>query len=208
MSDTPQPPSAAAPWRSRPVFITSTFADMQAERDWLRYHVFPELAERLRERRHYLEPIDLRWGVETRTVDQQQAKELLVLKVCLEEINRSRPFLIGLVGDRYGWVPPPERMRAATDEAGYQTDVEGKSVTALEIEYGVLAEADPGNAGWQRGVTVSCYKLGNFCQQAGDGSEAATYWGRCRDILRSMRDRGMFLDPPAVQVLEQLERMF
>ena len=129
-------------WRSRPVFISSTFTDMQAERDWLRDHVIPELQERLRERRHHLEPIDLRWGVETVTVAEQQAKELLVLKVCLDEIRRSRPFLIALVGDRYGWVPPEERMRAAVDEEGFRTDVEGKSVTALEIEFGVLDSAD------------------------------------------------------------------
>jgi hypothetical protein len=55
----------AAIWRSRPVFITSTFRDMHAERDWLRTRVFPELEERLRDRRIHLEPIDLRWGIDT-----------------------------------------------------------------------------------------------------------------------------------------------
>ncbi len=131
-----------APWVSRPVFVTSTFADMQAERDHLRDHVFPVLEERLRQRRHNLEPIDLRWGVETVAVDQQHAKELLVLKVCLGEIRRSRPFLIGLIGDRYGWAPPEERMKAAIDEEGFATDLTGKSITALEIEYGALADPD------------------------------------------------------------------
>ena len=131
-----------AVWRSRPVFISSTFSDMQAERDWLQHRVIPELQERLRERRHNLEPIDLRWGVETVTIGDQQAKELLVLKVCLDEIRRARPFLIALVGDRYGWVPSEERMRAAVEEQGFRTDVEGKSVTALEIEFGVLESAD------------------------------------------------------------------
>jgi hypothetical protein len=56
---------ASPAWKSRPVFDTSTFNDMQAERDYLRHHVFPVLEERLRQRRHHLEPIDLRWGVET-----------------------------------------------------------------------------------------------------------------------------------------------
>jgi len=50
-------------WRSRPVFVTSTFRDMHAERDYLHDHVFPELVERLRERFHHLEPVDLGWGV-------------------------------------------------------------------------------------------------------------------------------------------------
>lgn len=133
---------AAALWRSRPVFVSSTFADMHAERDYLRSHVFPELQQRLRERCHHLEPVDLRWGVQTITVDEQHVKETLVLKVCLEEINRCRPFLLVLLGDRYGWIPPGERMQAAVAEAGFQTETSGKSVTALEIEYGVLESTD------------------------------------------------------------------
>jgi len=44
-------------WHTRPVFITSTFRDMQKERDYLRDKVFPELMEKLRDRRHRLEPI-------------------------------------------------------------------------------------------------------------------------------------------------------
>ena len=71
------------------MFISSTFADMQAERDWLRDHVIPELQQRLRERRHHLAPIDLRWGVETVTVGEQESKELLVLKVCLNESSAA-----------------------------------------------------------------------------------------------------------------------
>ena len=54
-----------APWRSRPVFISSTFRDMQAERDYLVSRVFPDLEEQLRAYRTHLEPIDLRVGVET-----------------------------------------------------------------------------------------------------------------------------------------------
>ncbi|MBW2714314.1 MAG: DUF4062 domain-containing protein, partial [Deltaproteobacteria bacterium] len=129
-------------WQSRPVFITSTFRDMHAERDHLRNVVFPELAERLRERRHHLEPIDLRWGVETIGEEDEQAKQLLVLKVCLNEVERSRPFLIGLLGDRYGWIPPEERMRAAAREAGFDKEVAGRSVTDLEIDFGVLSSTE------------------------------------------------------------------
>jgi hypothetical protein len=125
-------------WRSRPVFISSTFRDMHAERDHLRNHVFPALEDRLRERRHYLEPIDLRQGVETATLAEERARDLQVLKVCLDEIERSRPFLLVLLGDRYGWAPPEDRIAAAAQEAGLDTEAAGKSVTALEIEFGLL----------------------------------------------------------------------
>jgi tetratricopeptide (TPR) repeat protein len=130
---------SVAEWRTQPVFISSTFRDMHAERDYLARVVFPALEERLHERRVDLVAIDLRWGVETLSVDEGE-RELHVLKVCLNEIERSRPFFIGLLGDRYGWMPPVGRMRKAIDEAGFAADVSGKSITALEIEFGVLAD--------------------------------------------------------------------
>ena len=132
-------PSPKFAWKAQPIFISSTFTDMMAERDALMHYVFPELAERLRERRIHLEPIDLRWGVETTDKKEQMEKELLVLKVCLDEIDRCKPFLIGMIGDRYGWVPPEERMKAAEEEKGFKSVHRNKSITALEIEYGVLS---------------------------------------------------------------------
>ena len=129
-------------WTTRPIFISSTFKDMYAERDWLQHHVFPRLAENLRERRLFLAPIDIRLGVETSVLETDESKELMVLKVCLDEIEWSRPFLLVLLGDRYGWVPPRERTETAAREKGTYLDVNGKSVTALEIEFGILKE-DP-----------------------------------------------------------------
>jgi tetratricopeptide (TPR) repeat protein len=127
-------------WQARPVFISSTFVDMQAERDYMRTRVFPDLEERLRGRRRNLEWVDLRVGVATATQRDEQARELHVLKVCLDEVRRCRPFLIVLVGDRYGWVPPEDRIRAAAAEEGFSEDVAGRSVTDLEIDFGVLSD--------------------------------------------------------------------
>lgn len=135
-------------WRSRPVFITSTFLDMHAERDWLRVHVFPVLEDRLRERFHHLETVDLRWGVDSASAEQEHDRELAVLTVCLREIERSRPFLIGLLGDRYGWRPPAARITAAAREAGLGDDVADKSVTELEILYGVLRSPAQRQRSW------------------------------------------------------------
>ncbi len=49
------PESGIQQWRTRPIFISSTFRDMHAERDCLRQHVFPRLEEELLKRRHHLE---------------------------------------------------------------------------------------------------------------------------------------------------------
>jgi len=73
--------SSSGAWCARPVFISSTFRDMHAERDYLRSHVFPRLEEEFRARRHFLGPIDLRLGVETAQEGTEEARELLVLKV-------------------------------------------------------------------------------------------------------------------------------
>jgi len=133
-----------AGWISRPVFITSTFLDMQAERDILRDKVFPALEERLKPRRAHLEWIDLRVGVRDPTSDKEGARETEALKVCLAEVKRSRPFLIGLIGDRYGSTPSLEHARAAVAEAAEAGEtaigekLEGRSVTELEIAFGVL----------------------------------------------------------------------
>ena len=130
-------------WKSQPLFVSSTFRDMHAERDHLHRVVFPALEEWLREHRILLEPLDLRWGVETSGEAEAEAKEQLVLKVCLDGINECRPFLIVLLGDRYGWQPPAERLAITAGEYGFEPEaVSGMSVTALEIEAGLLASED------------------------------------------------------------------
>jgi hypothetical protein len=43
--------------------------------------------------------VDLRWGI----TDEQKA-EGQVLPICLAEIKRCRPYFIGLLGERYGWI--------------------------------------------------------------------------------------------------------
>src|SRR5579859_4466245 len=129
-------------WQSRPVFISSTFADMQAERDHLRNYVFPELEERAKSRRRHLGWVDLRLGVATPRQQDADARELQILKVCLAEVRRCRPFLIVLLGDRYGWVPPAATVARYAAEEGFVADVVGRSVTDLEIRFGVLANPD------------------------------------------------------------------
>ena len=131
-----------APWRTFSIFISSTFADMQAERDHLKNVVFPRVEEELQKRRIKLEIVDLRWGVDTTSMAQEDEREANVLKVCMDEIKRCRPFFIGLLGDRYDWVPPLERMKTALVGEKHIVPEKGRSVTDLEIEFGVLASQD------------------------------------------------------------------
>src|SRR5262245_19794448 len=119
-------------WRSVRVFIASTFRDMQAERDHLVRVVFPALREQLEPHRVHLIDIDLRWGV-----TREQAENDQVLGLCLQQIDECRPFFVGILGERYGWVP----TRYPTDALkrhGWVQHHTGKSVTELEVLHGVL----------------------------------------------------------------------
>jgi hypothetical protein len=89
------------------VFISSTFRDMHAERDYLCRVVFPELRERCLRAGAEFVGLDLRWGI---TQDEAQTRG--VLAICLDEIENCRPFFVSLLGDRFGWVPPPEEVPA------------------------------------------------------------------------------------------------
>ena len=82
------------------VFVSSTFKDMHAEREELIKRIFPQLRKLCEQRGVTWTEVDLRWGI----TDEQKA-EGKVLPICLEEIKRCRPFFIGLLGERYGWVP-------------------------------------------------------------------------------------------------------
>jgi hypothetical protein len=57
-----------------------------------------------------------------------------------DEIERARPISVGLVGYRYGWVPPAVKASSVVND-GLTGDVAGMSATALEIEFGALAKA-------------------------------------------------------------------
>ena len=128
--------------RSVRIFLSSTFRDFGEERDLLVRKVFPALRAKLRERFVDLVDVDLRWGI---TAEQAERGE--VLPICLAEIDRARPFFVGMLGERYGWIPPAEafdpdlveRQAWLSDHRG------GKSVTELEILHGVLN--DPAMAG-------------------------------------------------------------
>ena len=142
--------SSALVWKARPIFISSTFRDMHAERDYLRAHGFLRLVEQLRERSHNLDTIDLRQGVETASETDEAKREMQVLKVCLDEIQRSKPFLVALLGERYGHIPPADRITDAARDAGLPASVEvaDRSVTELEILFGVLENKEQQKRSW------------------------------------------------------------
>jgi len=123
-------------WGKVHVFISSTFNDMHAERDYLVKQVFPELREWCEKRKLNLVDIDLRWGV----TEQDALHNKSVVKVCLDRIDDCRPFFLCFLGQRRGWVPGEGDISAATFEEfpglrGYAGDA---SVTEMEILHALV----------------------------------------------------------------------
>ena len=119
-------------WKTVRVFISSTFRDMHAERDHLVKRVFPALRERLQKYRIHLVDVDLRWGI-----TEEESEKDQVLDLCLQQIDECRPLFVGILGERYGWVPETFTEEAASKYGWVQYHT-GKSVTELEIVHGVL----------------------------------------------------------------------
>lgn len=80
------------------VYVCSNFRDMQAERAHLREVVFPQVSRQCQEQGISFEAVDLRWG----GVSEDVVENIDSLEHALAEIDRCRPWFIGILGARYG----------------------------------------------------------------------------------------------------------
>jgi hypothetical protein len=116
------------------VYICSSFRDMHGERDYLVKFVFPQLRTLCESRGVTWVDVDLRWGI---TAEESASGK--VVSIVMDEIGRCRPFFIGLLGERYGYVPqelPAELIASHPWVLKYPR----VSVQELEIIHGVLRD--------------------------------------------------------------------
>jgi hypothetical protein len=90
--------------------VSSTFDDFADERDRLQEQVWPALRAFCAKHGARFQAIDLRWGVNKEAAAGQQT-----MAACLSEIAHcrevtTRPNFLVLLGNRYGWLPLPERI--------------------------------------------------------------------------------------------------
>ncbi|MDB5601169.1 MAG: tetratricopeptide repeat domain containing protein [Xanthobacteraceae bacterium] len=115
------------------LFVSSTFQDMQEERYTLQNDVFPIVQRFLWERGITFIDVDLRWGV-----TREEAERGDVLGICLREIDRCRPWVLGLLGARYGWVDPEAHSRLRADPAFARLVGHANvSLTELELRHAI-----------------------------------------------------------------------
>lgn len=140
--------------RTFSIFLSSSFKDMQVERDFLRKNVFRQIDIELMKYNARLRVIDLR-GSDKLSDKEEILQEEAIFLMCLQGIDNCRPRLIGLLGDRYGWVPyrEDEYFNKIEDTRSIHTavdhidkndkimikkeDIFDISITELEIRYGL-----------------------------------------------------------------------
>jgi len=127
------------------IFISSTFQDMQQEREILIKEVFLELKKTAKQRDVEITEIDLRWGITKEAADSGKT-----VKICLDEIDRCKDspiFFLGMIGNRYGWSQWYDKIgKHILNDIRYSwiENYKDKSITELEIRY-VLNKIDRSN---------------------------------------------------------------
>lgn len=119
------------------VFISSTFKDMQSERDYFHEKVFPRIQRAIAPLGENIQELDLRWGVDTSNMTEEESGKQ-VIKVCIDAIDRCKPYTVVLLGERYGWIPGLSVVRETQDSRVDVHYKENMSITNLEIRYAAL----------------------------------------------------------------------
>jgi tetratricopeptide (TPR) repeat protein len=122
---------------------------MGTERDELVRRVFPALRELCERRGVVLSEVDLRWGIPDERSEQ-------VMSICLADIDECRPWFVGIVGGRYGWVPGRFSEDLLAREP-WLAEFADRSATELEILHGALndpAQADHARIYLREGSTA------------------------------------------------------
>ena len=102
--------------------------------------VLPELRRYGATRGLDIQFVDLRWGV-----TEAEIADGRLIERCLGVVDECRPFFIGILGERYGTTITriPDALRARQP---WLEEFEGRSLTELEIEYGVIRRIETTHA--------------------------------------------------------------
>ena len=128
------------------IFISSTFKDMQNERDLIRNEILPEIENHAMKYGITVNIVDLRWGINTDDCEDSDEASVKILKTCFDEITLCKPFFIGIVGERYGWIPSIDSIKNSIDPSfSNKLNFEEKSVTEYEMDFALNTYLAPTN---------------------------------------------------------------
>ena len=121
-------------------FVSSTFRDMQAERDTLQNVILPEIRKTANLIGQDVFLTDLRWGIDTSNTDIHESMNK-IMSICMSEIDNCHPHMIILLGDRYGSLPDIvtfESFLKSSHGQLFSAGDKGKSITEMEIIHGLF----------------------------------------------------------------------
>lgn len=171
------------------VFISSTFRDMNLERDIIVNSVFPRLREAFKEKLADVVEVDLRWGI-----TEEMAESGKVLEICIGEVLRCAPFFVGLLGDRYGSPASKDEIEALPNnykKAIGEDFQEGISITELEMRAGVFVPSHN---------SCSCFFL-KKSYNPNEGIDAQNRLKELRDYVINTQDYSFYTS------IEELETL-
>ena len=111
--------------------------------------LIPALNQMFNKKGVEIHAIDLRYGVNTSGMTEAEASDK-VLDMCVQSIDRARPFFVGFIGNRYGWQPSPQRWidfyaRLNSNQQEALKDSINMSITEMEIVYSGFFSQDTGS---------------------------------------------------------------
>lgn len=127
------------------IFVSSTFKDMDFERDLLRTIVSQRLNDYFSPSGINVEFVDLRYGVNTSSEADRHQRDLQIFNFCMNEIGDCSPFFIALIGHRYGWIPEMMTKGQFEEIAALRGEdlpiaTDNLSITVMECLYGPLGK--------------------------------------------------------------------
>lgn len=126
----------------RSYFISSTFSDMNFERDWFQKNVLPRFREAAHSHGEESDAIDLRIGIDTRELETPERLKK-VLGICSKLISKCKPLMIVFIGDKYGYTIDANVITVEFAEelnTEMHTQILNKSITDLEIDFGIFQQ--------------------------------------------------------------------
>ena len=129
-------------------FISSTFKDMQVERDVIHKSVYPVIRQYGLEKGVSVDICDLRWGIDYDAGWSEEESIAEVMNVCFAEIRDCKPDIVAIIGNHYGTVLPiKDKMLELWERFGKKKSSFSAghdiSLTQWELEYSFLSDATP-----------------------------------------------------------------
>ncbi|MDE6791530.1 MAG: tetratricopeptide repeat protein [Muribaculaceae bacterium] len=179
---------------------------MQNERDAL-VKLFRELAMEGKRRGVAVNLLDLRWGI---TNDQKRNGK--VISTCLQEIDNSRPYFIGIIGDRYGWIPTEEEFMLNSELLDRFPMIDEycrrkMSITEMEIRYGLLNSNNKAFFLIKENINIENDNHKKLIDDLLASGYPAVYYSTTEDIVKKVRKEIMSLLEESYPLLSELSEL-